>query len=457
MRKWVWSVVLVSAVVARVSYGDEPVTANVAAPPGAAANDNALAVELADLKTQVAALREQQARLQAKEAADDARDAAAAAEAKRAVQRAVSFSAAPGRGLTLKVGDIFSLSLRPRAQVRDTISIQDGKPTTNEINVKAVRLWIQGNVLSKDLQYGIQLAFGGNEFDKDSSSPIFDAYVEYVRLRDLNIKVGQFFVPFDRARTIREFALQLVDRAQIVSELSLDRDVGLAISSQDFLGTRGILGYHLGIFGGEGKNRFGGAGIGFLYTARIVVRPFGAFDDDLEGDLQRLRKPRLAVGIAGAYNQSTNRQKSTTGNTLTLGTCDYGHAEADLVFKYAGVSLLAEVLYRQARQNGPLTAMVNGAAVTEWSRSAIGYLVQLGVMVHDKVELAARYDDLRALGNTDPTLIALAATTGKELGGGLNVYLNGHAFKIQTDYQYLFGDSIHTGRHAVRLQLDASF
>ncbi len=408
-------------------------------PPLAAAapvvTDSSVADQLAELKVQVAQ---------------------AEAEAKRALARSVAFSAAPGKGLSLTLGDKFSLSLRSRAQVRDTIGIQGGKPTTNEINVKTVRLWLQGYVLTKDLSYGIQFAFGGNDFDKDSASPIFDAFVEYTRLRDLNIKVGQFFVPFDRARTIREFALELVDRAQMVSELNLDRDVGISLSSQSLFGTRGILAYHLGFFGGEGKNRFGGAGVGFLYTARIVVRPFGAFDDDLEGDLQRLRRPRLAIGIAGAYNQSTNRQKSTTGNTLTLGTFDYGHAEADVVLKWAGVSFLGEVIYRQGRQ-GSLTGTVNGAEVREWSRSAIGYLLQLGVMVHDQVQVAARYDDLRAIGNTDPTLIALANTSGKELGGGLNVYLNGHAFKIQGDYQYLFGSSISGGHHAVRLQLDASF
>jgi hypothetical protein len=43
------------------------------------------------------------------------------------------------------------------------------------------------------------------------------------------------------------------------------------------------------------------------------------------------------------------------------------------------------------------------------------------------------------------------------VGGGLNVYLNGHAFKLQTDYFYVFGDGTAEGRHAARLQLDASF
>ncbi len=435
----------------RLLHADEPAT-----PSGddrAARDSSALADELVALKARQAALEERVAQAEARERAEvDAQ--------KAALKRAVSFSATPGKGLTLTVGgDRFSLSLRSRAQVRDTIVAQDGKPTTNEINVKTVRLWLQGYALTRDLQYGLQLAFGGGDFEAGSSSPVFDAFVEYTRLRDLNLKVGQFYVPFDRARTIREFGLQLVDRPQMVTELSLDRDVGIALSSSNLGGFHGIFGYHLGFFGGEGKNRFGGAGVGFLYTARFVIRPFGPFDDDLEGDLSREKRLRLAIGFAGAYNQSTNRQRSTTGNTLTLGTVDYAHAEADLVLKYAGFSLLAEVLYRKSRQ-GSLSGTTNGLDTREWSRSALGWMVQAGMMLHKKVELAARYDELHAIRGdfgTDPTLLALVATTGKELGAGINVYLNGHAFKIQADYQYQFGDSVRGGKHSPRIQLDASF
>lgn len=412
--------------------------------------------QLAAMQAQIDELRAQHAALLEKLAALDARPVAARVhEDPVAPKHTVSFSAAPGRGLVLTVGDAFSLSLRPRVQIRDTVLIHSDSPTTNEINVKTIRLWIMGHVLSKNLQYGIQLAFGAADL-AESPSPVLDAYVDYLRLRDLHIRIGQYFVPLDRARTTFEYALQLPDRGGMVNELALDRDVGITLSSQDLFGSRGILGYSLGIYGGEGKNHLGGAGVGFLYVGRITITPWGPFDDFLEGDVQRIKKPRLAIGVGGAYNQSTNRQKSTFGTVLTLGTFDYGHAAADLVFKYGGFAVMAEVLYRQSRQ-GSLSALVNGVEVREWSRSAIGYLVQAGMMVHRRVEVVARYDDLRAIGQTDPALIALAATAGKEINGGLNVFVNGHAFKFQADYQYLFGDSIRTGRHGMQLQLEASF
>src|SRR5205085_2142840 len=130
-------------------------------------------------------------------------------------------------------------------------------------------------------------------------------YLEYVGVRDANLKVGQFFVPFDRARTIRESALQFADRQQVVKELTLDRDIGVAVSSNDLFGLNGWLGYALYVGTGEGKNQFGPRAPWPLVSARVVVRPFGNFDDDQEADLSREWRPRLAIGIAGAYNHET--------------------------------------------------------------------------------------------------------------------------------------------------------
>jgi hypothetical protein len=412
--------------------------------------DPKVAQQLAAMQAQIEELKAQQQQLQQR---------LSASEAQKPEPRSghvVSFHAAPGRGLMVELGDAFSLSIRPRVQIRDTVVVVPGAPTTNELNVKTVRLWLQGHILTKDLQYVIHLALGGNDEERDYPSPLLDVWVEYLRLRDLHVRIGQFFVPLDRGRTTYEYSQQFPDRAQVFSELGLDRDVGIALSSSDLFGSRGILGYTLGVFGGEGKNRFGGASPGFLYVARVTVTPFGRFDDAIEGDVGRVHKPRLAIGIGGAYNQSTNRQRSTFGTTLQLGSFDYGHAAADLVFKMAGFSLLAEVLYRQARQ-GSLAAFQNGAEVREWSRSAIGYVVQSGVMVHDRVELVARWDDLRPLGQTDPALQLLAQTAGHEISGGLNVYVYGYAFKLQGTYTYAFGDRISGGRHTAQLQLDASF
>lgn len=376
--------------------------------------------------------------------------------AARPAELPVKLSAAPGKGFTIStLDDRFAIGMRGRIQIRNTFTHTD-EADSNEINLKTVRLFLSGHLLTPQLTYTVQLAFGGGDFEKDSATPLFDAFVDYTRFRDLNLRVGQFFVPFDRARTTRELALQLVDRQQVVQELTLDRDVGAMLSSNDLLGTRGILSYNLFVGGGEGRNRFGAQAMGPLTVLRLAVRPFGPFDDDREGDLERLPRPRLAVGFAGAYNLQTNRQKSTYGTTTTLGTFDYLHGAADLVFKLGGFSLLAEAVVRKATRP-VLTGVANGDVVQEWSRSGWGYFVQGGFMVHEKVEIAARWDSLHAFAGTDPAFVKLADEQGNQVGAGLNLYLNGHALKLQADYARFFGDASPKARDVARLQLDATF
>lgn len=377
-----------------------------------------------------------------------------------------SVGVAPGKGLTVTSADgNNSLTLRSRMQLRETF-IHDAatRENLNEVQIKTLRLFVQGSLFDKDLRYTIQLAFGAGDFEKDSASPIFDAYVEYVKHRDLKVRVGQYFVPFDRARTIREFALQFVDRQQVVRELTLDRDVGLMLWSDDMFGLNSHLAYNLFVGGGDGRNRvanpdnaYGPQRAGVLVVARIVVKPFGAFPDyDQEADLSRSTKPRLGMGLAGGYNYRSSRSQSTYGSTHTMGTFNYAHAAADAHFKWAGFSLLTEYVLRQANRNrvGPVGDMTREP---QYSRSGWGYFVQAGQMLSDRIELTARWDDLYAADGTDPVLRTLAQQSGRQAGAGLNLYLNGHALKVQSDYFYIFDRVTQEPRHAVRAQLDATF
>lgn len=374
--------------------------------------------------------------------------------------------AAPGRGLTVATSDQrFAITLRARMQLRTTLTTHDDRATELDAGVRTLRFVVSGNVLVPELKYFIQLAFAAGDYERDTASPIFDAFVEYTKLRDLNVRVGQFFVPFDRARTTREFALQFVDRQQVVRELTLDRDFGLMLSSQDLFGLGSRLGYHLFAGSGDGKNRVldsknpnGPQKPGVLLVGRLVTRPFGAFDDDQEGDLARSTSPHLALGVAGAYNISSDRDKGTYGATFVTGTFNYVNAAADLVFKWHGFSLFGEVLYRNANKASN-TGVPSGATapITERSRSGYGYFVQAGQMLTGLLEVVTRWEELFAKEGTDPALRDLAKWNGRQIGGGLNLYLNGHFFKLQTDYFYIFG--VRDGResHVARLQLDASF
>ncbi len=376
----------------------------------------------------------------------------------------VEVTAAPGQGVDFTAADgRLSLNIKPRLQLRETVT-RAGGATTQEGQLKTLRLTLQGNVLVKELRYGVQLAFGGNDFDgfKDgavkaptSASPVFDAFVEYTAHRDLVLKAGQFFVPFDRARTIREFSLAMVDRPLVVNELTLDRDFGLSLSSNDLLG-RGAFGYALFVGGGRGRNAFGAAEPSRLATARLTWHPFGAFDEDQESDLSRSSKPRLAFGLAAGRSTGVRRQRVTTGDAWTASTTGYRHAAADLVFKQAGFSLLAENVWRRADDDS-LTATIAEKKVQDWTRSGAGRFAQAGWLSSGGVEVVGRWEQLVAHAGTDPKLVDQAATQGRTVALGLNRYFNGHALKLQSDWGWTYGNAFERGRHVARLQLDATF
>ncbi len=366
--------------------------------------------------------------------------------------------AKPGKGIMFRAKDgRYSLDLRARIQTRGVVASGGTKPATSDINIQTLRFYLQGNVIDPKLTYLIQFAFGNNDFEVLSSSPVYDAWVNYEAHRDVNVRVGQYFVPFDRARSVREFALHLIDRQQAIRELALDRDAGLMLYSDDLFGAGHKLGYNVGVFGGDGRNYYGSPNAGLLYSGRLFYRPFGKFNDDTEGDLDRLRDARVLIGVGAAYNQNTSRVQSVKGTVYSLGGFDYAHLESDVMLKWAGLYMLAEVLYRRGTQDFRDGTSASGAALREWSRSGWGYLFDVGMMLTDQLEVAGRWSQLYALNGTDPSMVDFVRQQGHELGGGLNFYLNGHYLKIQTDYFYLFGDTFSDGRHVARVQLDATF
>jgi hypothetical protein len=372
-------------------------------------------------------------------------------------------SVAPGKGLTVtSADDRFSVQLRARIVPRFEVNLPpaaEGEPIEpkTRANISTARLWLSGHVFNPKVQYLIQLAYAGRDYRDGAVSPLFDAYVDYKAHRDISVKVGQYFVPFDRLRTVREFALQLTDRPRPVGEFTLDRDIGITLYSDHFLADRSPVAWRLGVFGGQGTPALSTKAAGALFVGRVEVRPLGDIDDDSEGDLDNRKKPGLQLGGAVAYNLNTSRQRSTTGTTYLGGTVDYLHAAADLTFKVRGVALQAEYLYKKAGEEQILSTDADGGERTEWARSGQGWVVQGSYHHPTGIELVARGSQMFALGDTDPAWMSELDAKGNEVAVGLNWYENGHRFKVQTAWIALFRDDFGKADHTIVTQLDAMF
>lgn len=355
-----------------------------------------------------------------------------------------------GKGVTFvsDEGDL-RLQLRGRIQPRFTSVVTDGQSTLNELIIRRARLAFLGRFMDSWELY-LQLGFSNQDNEPDSYNPLRDATITYAGLRDVSVRFGQMKVPFDRQRTNSSSALQFADRSIVVTELTLDRDVGFQLFSDDVAGLGGILGYNVGLFGGDGRNRRAD-NPGLMWIARLWVSPFGSFDPNVEADLGREDRFRLALGVAAAQNFESVRARSTSSTTYQFSTFDYTHLTVDLTIKWRGFSWLTEMIYRKANQASN-TQVVDGASITEYSRSGWGFFSQAGYLWNDHLETAARYGELRPLDPTDPNFLGQ-----REIGGAVSWYFFGHDLKVTADYFFLPPLVQGPEMHQVRLQSQLYF
>jgi hypothetical protein len=367
-------------------------------------------------------------------------------------------TAAPGKGFTVTSADgDFAMNLKARVQLRASLDALPDGELLSGAQVRTARLYWTGHVLAPENKYVVQLAVAGGDYRDGTISPIFDAYFDFDHNPNASVRVGQMFVPFDRLRTIREFALQITERPKPVSELTLDRDVGAYLYSDHVGGDDGVLAYRIGAFGGRGPNQLTSAEPGGLGVARLELNPFGPFDSDQEGDQERRAEPKLMLGAAAAYHANTTRQKSTTGTTYVGGTADYLHLAADTVLKWHGLALEGEYVLRDAAEDEITSTADDGTTLVELTQSGSGVVGQASYAFTPHVELAGRYSRLWAADGTDTAFVDKVTATGNEVAAGLNGYLNGHRFKVQGDWVALFGEpGFAEAQHSFHLALDVT-
>jgi hypothetical protein len=385
----------------------------------------------------------------------------AAPEAEAKQEATFKITGAPGQGLTLSTGDAFSLNIKSRIQIRGQLTtFEDGSKDAQQlVNIGTARIWLGGNIIRPELTYLIQLAVAGRDYRDAATSPIFDAYLDWKAHRDFSIRTGQYFVPFDRLRTVREWGLQMTDRPRPVQEFTLDRDVGVTFYSEKFLSDSSPVAWYVSAFGGRGTNQTLPSATGGLLTARLELRPLGSIDDDREGDQERREKPGLAIGGGFARNFNTNRQRSTTGTTFEGGTTDDTYFAVDATFKWLGFALQAEYLNKRSSEDSIVVENDDDTTTTQYTRSGAGWVLQASYTFDPPFEIVGRLARIYAQSTLDPAFISEAHKRGNEVGGGLNYYFNNHRLKAQASW-IARTDSrlkLNAGDHLVAAQIDATF
>ena len=374
---------------------------------------------------------------------------------------AFKVSGAPGQGLTVSTGEAFSLNIKSRVQLRYQVNVfeDSSKDTQALANIGTARIWLGGNVYKPELTYLIQLAIAGKDYRDNATSPIYDAYLEWKAHRDFSVRAGQYFVPFDRLRTVREWGLQMTERPRPIQEFTLDRDVGVTFFSEKFLGDSSPVAWYLSAFGGHGTNQVNTSAVGGLITGRLELRPLGPIDDDREGDLDRRQKPGLAIGGGAAHNFGSGRLRGTTGPAFVGGTSDDTYFAVDAMFKWMGLALEAEYLHKSTTSAVFVSEQADGSTLTEHTREGSGWVVQASYAFDPPFEVVGRLSRLYSDDTQDPVFISEVKRRGSEVAGGLNYYFNGHRMKAQATWVARTSSELDLGAadHSIVAQLDATF
>ncbi|MCA9533902.1 MAG: hypothetical protein KC593_09490 [Myxococcales bacterium] len=370
----------------------------------------------------------------------------------------------PGSGLDLRSDDgAFRLQTRVRGQFLYALNDESGS-LQHQLTARRVRIAFSGNFFGEANRFKLELAISPSDDgirDNIASSsprntPLLDLYFEFRQIRDFNVRVGQYKLPSNRQRVISSGDMQMVDRAIMNNEFTLDRDLAIDARSGDFLGL-GLLRYAAGVSIGRGRDSTGFEDFDFHYFARVEVLPFGMFEDYEESDFERTRAPRLSIGAMYSFQHNAiglNRQ--TSNLPADGGTTNYHLFIADAIFKYAGFSAQWELALRTGERNpgGAVDDMGVPLPVTD-PRNGLGTMLQAGYLLPGRrIEFSGRYGAIRHLGIGGASSIADAS----ELGVGFSYYVAQHPFKIQLDYFRLWDGpgSLDSGANQFRIQLQGS-
>ncbi len=309
------------------------------------------------------------------------------------------------------------LTVRNQLRVESTRPLEDDSEASTRFYVPRSRLGFDGHVFGEDTRFKIEIAVG----DRGSFGFLRDVYVERKLAEGAWVRAGQWKRPFNRQEMVSDFASEMNERANTAEFVGGGRDLGVAVQSEVEKSPDGLE-WAAGVF-----NRFSGGSdrppiltgceqdpttmaidcttpppttapddFGPAVVARVGWNQ-GGIKAYSEGDLEG-GPLRFAVGASYKVD-------------LADLSGDYSHgAEVDAMVKVGGFAL---------ELGGYMMKLATA------SSARFGGLVQGGYFVMPKrLEVAVRLASA-------PTKVGREQEV--EARGAVNVYWQGHAFKLVTD------------------------
>lgn len=312
--------------------------------------------------------------------------------------------------------------------------------------VKRTFFSLEGKAAKEKVNFFLQMDFSNQR-------PLLDAWVNYNAFKGFNISAGQKLNPANnREMNFMETKLQFPDRSLLSQSFSnTGREFGVFLSYEFSLGGLGFR-PQISATSGDGRNAFGVDSRdvdlgGFKYGFRFDFLPFGMFADGNENqfaDLEKEQKPKLALGVAGSYNDGANEAVGEGHNLMELYNGigqlqfpDYRKLSFDLLFKYKGFSLLGEYMVGTATSLDGLyldntgTNILLPTVISQYLNLGNSYALHAGYVSKWNIGLDLRYAAVTPeFGDNTSSLLADA----NRLEIGLSKYMMKNAMKLQVSY-----------------------
>ena len=371
-----------------------------------------------------------------------------------------------GKGLFNLVGEdsTWTMKVGLRAQLLGSSSWEENNGNETSFLTRRARLKFDGYAYSPKLKYKVELGLsnrdlsGASQYTSNAPRYILDAVLQWNFYQNFELWFGQTKLPGNRERVISSGNLQQVDRSLLNSRFTIDRDFGFQLRHHFNLTDTFVVKEIFSLAQGEGRNITTGNLGGHQYTGRIELLPFGDFASkgDYKGsDLKREKKPKLAIGLSYDYNNNAVKTRSNQGSYMTIDGAADAYFETnintvflDAMFKYNGVSLMAE--YSDRTASDAFAKNSDGSLTGDEVQVGKGLNLQMGYLFNNDIELSGRYTHIELDKNI----------TGKNPESqytlGLSKYIVGHKLKVQTDISHLEIEGSNN-KLMYRLQVDFHF
>ena len=340
-----------------------------------------------------------------------------------------------------------------RAQVRFTSSDFDDpiapKPDDREGNfvLNRARFKLGGHAFRPWLTYYFEYDF--------VRSALLDLRFSFKVLDELQFRVGQWKVPYNRERVDSSGKQQFAGRSIVTPWFTLDRQQGVNSYGHLWKGRRADSWYNLGVYSGTGRG-----GQGSIGKPLVLGRwQWNFLKRDLpftQSDLKFHEYPTGSLAVAAASWQGPYTAFSTVGGgalpgfpVSEKGTYRVHQAVLETAFKYRGLSWQQEVHWKKIETT-------KTGAVTELR----GWYAQTGYFFHGLFEwFPKRLELALRVAQVDPNVDVVEDHIG-EVTFVLNYFFYGHNNKLTLDISRINDRSAKVGKrweNRVRLQWDVSF